>query len=46
VLLSGAVPPVEASRHLQASSLKYGLIAMTITGLMVLSFLRLRRFGF
>jgi hypothetical protein len=46
VLLAGAVPPVEASRHLQASSLKYGLIAMTIAGLMVVAFLRLRRFCF
>ena len=46
VLLSGTVPPAETSRHLQALSLKYGLLAMAITGLMVLAFLRLRRFCF
>ncbi len=46
VLLPGATAPVEASRHLQALSLEYGLIAMTITGLMVLAFLRLRRVCF
>ena len=35
VLLAGAVPPVPGEPPLQRSSLKYGLIAMTIAGLMV-----------
>ena len=46
VLPSSAVSPVDANRHLQASSLKYGVIAMTVTGLMALGFLKLRRFCF
>ncbi len=45
-LLQGALPPVEANNRLKASSMKYGLIAMSVTGLMLLGFLRLRKLCF
>jgi hypothetical protein len=46
VLLLGSVPPAEANSRRMAASTKYGLMAMTVTGLMLLGFLRLRKMCF